>query len=298
MDSCPHCGAVLSAAARFCHACGRAQGGAADVPPLTATEPPAPPHAAAAVADAERRQLTVMFCDLVGSTELSQRLDPEDLREVVRAYQETCAGVIHQYEGYLAKYLGDGLLVHFGYPAAHEDDAERAVRAGLAIVGELGRLNTRLERGPGIQLAVRIGIHTGLVVAGAMGAEAQPEPLAIVGETPNIASRVQSVAEPNTVVMTSATQRLVAGLFIVEERGAHSLKGVRAASYALPGTPTERRAKPSRCRRRTLPHTVGGTRGRVASCCASAGSRRARARDRWSSSPAKRASANHASSRR
>lgn len=228
--SCPHCGASLSPTARFCQACGRAQDGAADVSPLTATEPAARAPLAlpqAAVGGAERRQLTVMFCDLVGSTELSQRLDPEDLRDVVRAYQETCAGVIRYYEGYLAKYLGDGLLVHFGYPAAHEDDAERAVRAGLGIVGELERLNTRLGREHGVELAVRIGIHTGLVVAGEMGAEAQREPLAIVGETPNIAARLQSVAGPNTVVISGATQQLVAGRFNFEEHGARSLKGVR-----------------------------------------------------------------------
>src|SRR5437763_14298287 len=115
-------------------------------------------------ADAERRQLTVMFCDLVDSTVLSGQLDPEDLREVIRAYQTTCAEVIQRFEGHIAQYLGDGLLVYFGYPQAHEDDASRAVRTGLSIVEALSTLNTRLGRDRGVHLAVRVGIHTGLVV--------------------------------------------------------------------------------------------------------------------------------------
>src|SRR5262249_48047731 len=119
--------------------------------------------------DAERRQLTVMFCDLVDSTALSGQLDPEDLREVVRAYQQVSADVITRFAGYIAQLLGDGLLVYFGYPQAHEDDAQRAVRTGLDILAAMGDLNTRLQREKGIQLAVRVGIHTGLVVVGAMG---------------------------------------------------------------------------------------------------------------------------------
>jgi class 3 adenylate cyclase len=173
---------------------------------------------------AERRQLTVMFCDLVGSTALSAQLDPEDLREVVRAYQQTSAAVITRYEGYIAQYLGDGLLVYFGYPTAHEDDAARAVRAGLEIVGKVRTLafpgrsvvppSPALAgegRGAG-QLQVRIGIHTGPVVVGVMGGEGRHEQLAL-GETPNIAARVQGKAEPDTVLISAATQRLVAGLF-------------------------------------------------------------------------------------
>ena len=131
---------------------------------------PAPPPAASAPPEAERRQLTVLFCDLVDSTALSSQLDPEDLREVVRAYQDTCAKVIARFEGHIAQYLGDGLLVYFGYPLAHEDDAQRAVRAGLGIVEALGQLNTRLAQEQGVQLAVRLGIHTGLVVVGEVGA--------------------------------------------------------------------------------------------------------------------------------
>ena len=120
--------------------------------------------------EAERRQLTVMFCDLAGSTELSERLDPEDLRDILRAYQQTCADVIARYDGHIAKYIGDGLLVYFGYPRAHEDDAARAVRAGLEIVTEVTGLSDRLTVTPQVDLQVHLGIHTGLVVAGEMGA--------------------------------------------------------------------------------------------------------------------------------
>jgi class 3 adenylate cyclase len=125
-----------------------------------------PPPATAAIADAERRQLTVLFCDLVESTALASQLDPEDLREIVRAYQGTCAQVIARFEGHIAQYLGDGLLVYFGYPLAHEDDAQRAVRAGLGMVEAVGHLNRRLAQERGVHLAVRLGIHTGLVVVG------------------------------------------------------------------------------------------------------------------------------------
>ncbi|MBI3756738.1 MAG: AAA family ATPase, partial [Deltaproteobacteria bacterium] len=178
----------------------------------------------------ERRQLTVQFIDLVGSTTLSAQLDPEELRTVIQAYRETCASVIRHFEGYLAKYIGDGLLVYFGYPQAHEDDAQRAVRAGLGIVAELPQLNVRLQSTigahSGAPLQVRIGIHTGLVVAGEMGVDDQPEPLAIVGETPNIAARLQEKAAPNSVVISPATYRLVIGLFACQDLGPQTLKGI------------------------------------------------------------------------
>src|SRR5437899_658921 len=128
--------------------------------------------------EAERRQLTVMFCDLVGSTALSAQLDPEELREVVRDYQKGCAAVIRRFEGHIAQYLGDGLLVYFGYPLAHEDDAQRAVRAGLGMVEALDQLNTRLAQERGVRLAVRLGIHTGLVVVGEVGGGTRQEQLA------------------------------------------------------------------------------------------------------------------------
>jgi TOMM system kinase/cyclase fusion protein len=179
------------------------------------------------VPEAERRQLTVMFCDLVDSTALAARLDPEDLREVVRAYQETSAAVIQRFGGYIAQYLGDGLLVYFGYPQAHEDDAQRAVRAGLGLVAAMGELNARLTRHTGVRLAVRIGIHTGLVVVGEMGGGSRQEQLAL-GETPNVAARIQGLAAPDTVTISSATFRLVQGYFTCQDLGSHLLKGLGA----------------------------------------------------------------------
>jgi class 3 adenylate cyclase len=149
--------------------------------------------------EAERRQLTVMFCDLADSTRLSQQLDAEDLREVVRAYQATAATVIQQYVGHVAQYLGDGLLVYFGWPVAHEDDALRGVHAGLGLVEAITTtLNPRLEREKGMQLAVRIGLHTGPVVVGEMGGGGRHEHLA-TGDTVHIAARLEGLAAPNTV---------------------------------------------------------------------------------------------------
>ncbi|MBI3798568.1 MAG: AAA family ATPase, partial [Deltaproteobacteria bacterium] len=173
--------------------------------------------------EAERRQLTVMFCDLVGSTALSEKLDPEELREVVRAYQQTCAAVIGGFEGHIAQYLGDGLLVYFGYPVAHEDDAARAVRAGLDIVRALQKQGVGATgRSP---LQVRIGIHTGQVVVGEMGGGSRHEQLAL-GDTPNIAARVQGLAAADTVMLSSATYRLVEGLFECQNLGPQTLKGI------------------------------------------------------------------------
>jgi class 3 adenylate cyclase/predicted ATPase len=192
--------------------------------------------------EAERRQLTVMFCDLVGSTTLSAQLDPEDLRDVVRFYQEVCAEVIENYDGFIAQYLGDGLLTYFGYPLAHEDDAERAVRAGLEIVGAVGAMSYASSARPSTRtthespvpsrlnqnLQVRIGIHTGPVVVGEIGRGEKCEQLAL-GDTPNIASRLQNLAEPNTVVISSVTYRLTEGLFECRDLGLHTLKGVSAS---------------------------------------------------------------------
>jgi TOMM system kinase/cyclase fusion protein len=178
-----------------------------------------------ATPEAERRQLTVMFCDLVDSTALASQLDPEDLRQVIRAYQATCAEVIQRFAGHIAQYLGDGLLVYFGYPQAHEDDAQRAVRTGLAIVQAMGTLNARLVPERGVRLAVRLGIHTGLVVVGEIGEGARQEQLAL-GETPNVAARLQGLAAPDTVVISAATWRLVRGYFVCQEMGAQALKGV------------------------------------------------------------------------
>jgi class 3 adenylate cyclase/tetratricopeptide (TPR) repeat protein len=170
--------------------------------------------------EAERRQLTVMFADLVGSTELSQTLDPEDLREVNRAYQDVAKGAIEKYDGFVARYMGDGVLAYFGFPQAHEDDAERAVRAGLELAGSVSRLEGFTK------LAVRVGIATGTVVVGDTIGEGASQESAVVGETPNLAARLQGIAEPNTVVLSAATRDLVMGRFELEALGARPLKGI------------------------------------------------------------------------
>ena len=197
-------------------------------PPYAARHEDHPPQPAASPAppspDAERRQLTVLFCDLVDSTRLASQLDPEDLREVVRAYQATCTEVIQRFAGHIAQYLGDGLLVYFGYPLAHEDDAQRAVRAGLGMVEALGQLNSRLKQDRGVELAVRLGIHTGLVVVGEVGGGTRQEQLAL-GETPNLAARLQGLAAPNTVVISAATVQLLSGFFACQSLGTPLLKG-------------------------------------------------------------------------
>ena len=191
-------------------------------PPLAQAPPPSAPSPPP---EAERRQLTVLFCDLVDSTALASALDPEDLREVVQAYQEVCAKVIARFEGHIAQYLGDGLLVYFGYPRAHEDDAQRAARAGLGMLEALEQLNTRLTQERGVQLAVRLGIHTGLVVVGEVGGGTRQEQLAL-GETPNLAARLQGIAAPNTLVISAATFQLLGGFFACQPLGTPLLKGL------------------------------------------------------------------------
>jgi class 3 adenylate cyclase len=188
--------------------------------PREAAAPAVPPSP-----DAERRQLTVLFCDLVDSTRLASQLDPEDYREVVRAYQQTCTEVIERFEGNIAQYLGDGLLVYFGYPQAHEDDAQRAVRSGLAMVQAMGTLNRHLAQEKGVRLAVRVGIHTGLVIVGEVGGGSRQEQLAL-GETPNVAARLQGIALSNTLVISAATFQLLGGYFACQSLGTHLLKGV------------------------------------------------------------------------
>jgi class 3 adenylate cyclase len=174
-----------------------------------------------------------MFCDLVGSTDLSGRLDPEDLREVVRAYQEAAAEVVERYEGHIAQYLGDGLLIYFGYPIAHENDAQCAVHSGLGMVEAMSGLNARLDADYGVQLAVRIGVHTGPVVFGEMGSGGRHENLAL-GETPNIAARLEALAAPNSVVVSPVTARLVRQAFVLEAAGEYELKGVAEPMAVAP----------------------------------------------------------------
>jgi class 3 adenylate cyclase len=179
---------------------------------------PAPERAAD---PAERRQLTVMFCDLVGSTALAARLDPEDLREVIAAYHRTVADVVGGFDGFVAKYMGDGVLVYFGYPRAHEDDAERAVRAGLGVIDTVGRLDVN-----SLKLQARVGIATGLVVVGDLIGEGSAQEQSVVGETPNLAARLQALAEPDAVVIAAGTRRLVGDLFDYRDLGAVEVKGI------------------------------------------------------------------------
>jgi class 3 adenylate cyclase/predicted ATPase len=176
-------------------------------------------------ADAERRRLTVMFCDLVGSSALSIRLDPEDFREIIRAYQDTCVAVVDRFRGYLSRYVGDGLLICFGYPESHEDDSERAIRAALEIVNAMPSLNLSLSRYQGVELAVRIGIASGLVVAGDIVGERATEQRAVVGQTPNLAARLQSAAGPNSVLISSDTRELLGEQFEYEELGPLKFNG-------------------------------------------------------------------------
>ncbi|MFL9962886.1 AAA family ATPase [Paraburkholderia sediminicola] len=196
-------------------------------PPERAEERRQPPSSARfATADAERRQLTVMFVDLIDSTGLAERFDPEDMRGVLGLYHQACASAIEAHEGHIALYLGDGLLVYFGYPDAHEDDAVRAVLSALAVVSALREANNRIEFEHGVRLQVRIGIETGLVVVGAIGAGSTLDRQAIVGEAPIVAARLQSLAPPDAIVVGPATQHLIEGSFLLEDLGRQELKGV------------------------------------------------------------------------
>src|SRR5271167_3415906 len=170
-------------------------------------------------AEAERRQLTVMFCDLVGSTPLSTRFDPEDLREIVGAYHRCVTDTVGRFGGFVAKYMGDGVLVYFGYPEAHEDDAERAARAGLAVIDAVGQLATQEP------LNVRIGIATGLVVVGDLIGAGAAQERGVVGETPNLAARLQALARPGTLVVAESTRRQIGTLFEIEDLGPQPLAG-------------------------------------------------------------------------
>src|SRR5271168_4278655 len=169
---------------------------------------------------AERRQVTVMFSDLVGSTALSARMDPEDLREVISSYQKCVAETVGRLGGFIAQFMGDGVLIYFGYPQAPEDDAERAVRAGLELVAAVGGLKTHAA------LQTRVGIATGLVVVGDLIGSGASQEQAIVGETPNLAARLQGIAEPNIVVVAESTRKLVGNLFELEDLGEKDLKGI------------------------------------------------------------------------
>jgi class 3 adenylate cyclase/tetratricopeptide (TPR) repeat protein len=201
-----------------------ALGAAALARALTATSASVPPPTPVP-AQAERRQLTVMFCDLVGSTTLSTRMDPEDLCDVIASFQSRCSAAIRRYDGFVAKYMGDGILVYFGYPRAHEDEAERSVRAGLDVVDAMAELNAAVPKPPGVELAVRIGIATGPVIVGDQIGEGTASETAVVGETPNLAARLQALAQPNQIVVSAATRMMLGDHFDLEDLGASELKG-------------------------------------------------------------------------
>lgn len=224
--ACAACGYLNPAAARFCGGCGRRLG-TADAETGRMPGVPASPSAARATEPtrAERRQLTVLFADLMESTALSERLDPEVLRRVIRAYQEACVEETRRWEGYLAQYLGDGVLIFFGYPVAHEDGARRAVRTALGILNRLEAINRVFKPELGLELGVRLGLHTGTVVVEHMVGDGLQTPMA-TGETPNIAARAQAVAERNTAVLTADTYRLVAPFVRCADLGPHTLKGL------------------------------------------------------------------------
>src|SRR5262245_27083179 len=176
--------------------------------------------------DAERRELTVMFTDLVGSTALSTRLDLEDLRSVIGAYHKCVAETVARFDGFVARYMGDGVLVYFGYPYAHEDDAERAVRAGLALIEAVSKLRYQEP------LQVRISVATGLVVVGDIVGSGEAQERGVVGETPNLAARLQGIAAPNTVVIAEGTRRLLGNLFELEDLGPKDIKGIAVPARA------------------------------------------------------------------
>src|SRR6202049_4434147 len=206
---CPKCSSDNAPEARFCAQCAAPLNGA-------------PIHEEAKPLDVpagERRHLTVLFCDLVGSTAIAAQLDPEEWRETVAGYHRAAAEAITRFDGHVAKYLGDGVMAYFGWPAAHDNDAERAARAGLAILDAIAKLNEQ----PGhAKLSARVGVDSGLVVIG-QGARGAAD---VFGDVPNIAARVQATAEPGTGAITDNTQRLVSGLFVVEDCGAQALKGI------------------------------------------------------------------------
>ena len=215
------------------------------------------PAPAAAADAAERRPLTLMFCDLVGSTTLSASLDPEDLRAVINAYHRCCAETVERHGGFVAKYMGDGVLVYFGYPQAREHDAEHAVEAGLGLVEAVPRLVTPA----GAPLQVRVGIATGMVVVGDLVGSGQAQERGVVGETPNLAARLQAIAEPNAVVIAAGTRRLLGDLFELRDLGPQDLKGIPGPVPASGRAGHRQGRKPLRgfaCRQPDPPGWPGG----------------------------------------
>jgi class 3 adenylate cyclase/predicted ATPase len=229
-NHCPACGVVSQLKADFCDACGASLKESV-TPVLEDPDPTEDNTADLGGSKAERRHLTVLFCDLVGSSKLSEQLDPEDFRNLLAAYQDTCATVVSHYDGQVARYVGDGLLIYFGYPQAHEDDAPRAVRAALDIVEAVNKLDLEPAL-PVDALAVRIGVATGTVVVGDIGTGARREEMAVVGETPNLAARLQTLANPDEIIIAAQTFELVKGFFDIDDLGSHDLKGISQQQVA------------------------------------------------------------------
>jgi class 3 adenylate cyclase len=246
-------------------------------------------HAKPRPPEAERRQLTVLFCDLVGSTELSAQLDPEDMGRVIRAYQDNCTDVVERWGGHVAKYMGDGVLAYFGWPQAHEDEAERAVRAGLEVADDVAKLNTPA----GETLTARVGIATGLVMVGELIGAGLAQEQTVVGETPNLAARLQALAEPGSVVIGQTTRRLTGGLFELTDLGPQRLKGFAEplAAWRVDGKgraeTASRRCTVSGSRRWSAASTSWGS-------CSNAGRGPKTATARWCCSRGNRGSASRA----
>ena len=254
-------------------------------PPAGAVEAPTVPLP---LESAERRQVTVMFSDLVGSTALSARMDPEDLREVIAAYHRCAAEIVRRFGGFVAQYQGDGVLVYFGYPQAHEDDAERAVRAGLELIGALGEVSTHAS------LQTRIGIATGLVVVGDLMDSGSATQRGIVGETPNLAARLQGIAEPGAVVIAEGTRKLLGNLFELVDLGARDLKGIAGPVRAwavMRASSIESRF--DALHGADLTALVG--REENPNCCCDDGQEQRMAKARWCFSPVRPALANRGS---
>ncbi len=216
--TCPSCGFNNPFDFEYCGQCATSL-----IKTQNTNVPPEPPITASKQQNAERRQLTVLFCDIVGSSALSERIDPEELRDIMRDYRNACNDIVSHYEGYVAQYLGDGILVYFGYPHAHEDDAQRATFAALEIIKRIPEHVYHLQQGDDVKLSLRIGIHTGLVVVGEIGG-GDKRSMAL-GETPNIAARVQEFAVDNTIVISGNTHQLLSERFECHTLGAHNLKG-------------------------------------------------------------------------
>ena len=224
---CPVCASLNAPGKKFCGECGSALPGSKPQPTAHAT-PATPAGARPSAPDAERRQLTVMFCDLVGSTALSARLDPEDLQQLIRRYHDAVAAAVAPYAGHIAQFLGDGVLVYFGYPKAHEDDAARGVRSALSIIKAL---QTQRFHGD-TQLQTRIGIATGRVVIGEIGTGTPAAERSASGETPNLAARLQGQAKPGEIVLADDTRKLLGESFALESLGALDLKGFATPQQA------------------------------------------------------------------